>query len=300
MDSTYFPCAGHTSVTCTEQASWAPPGSWLVRAGGCARTQDTDPGGTRIPPLQSSLLPTRTCCPAGFETVPLENKLNLNASHYQPKLSGFLKRINKGEYTVQCTSCARLWWQSTLLVLNYQGVGVEARDKPMLVHWLDKKPLRVVMMLRRNLTAGPLQNQPHLFANTSNLLTKTININQWWGPADRNGDDDDDTAFDDDNEEEDDGVEAEEEGDVDEDEEESEEEDDVVDDKKLRRAAGRQGFLHEDFVQCWTYTRASYSVGPTRGLPTRGNFVPTGKGLLWTLQWFTRSNHQLIGNSQNL
>lgn len=124
--------------------------------------------------------------------------------------------------------------------------------------------------------------------------------NQWWGPEDRNGDDDDDTAFDDDNEEEDDGVEAEEEGDVDEDEEESEEEDDVVDDKKLRRAAGRQGFLHEDFVQCWTYTRASYSVGPTRGLPTRGNFVPTGKGLLWTLQWLTRSNHQLIGNSQNL
>ena len=52
---------------------------------------------------------------------------------------------------------------------------MEARDKPMLVHWLDKKPLRVVMMLRRNLTAEPLQNQPHLFANTSNLLTKTIN-----------------------------------------------------------------------------------------------------------------------------
>ena len=90
-----------------------PPGSWLVREGGCARTQDTDPAGTRIPPLQSSLLPTRTCCPARFETVPLENKLNLNASHYQPKLSGFLKRINKGEYTVQCTSCARLWWQSS-------------------------------------------------------------------------------------------------------------------------------------------------------------------------------------------
>ena len=52
---------------------------------------------------------------------------------------------------------------------------MEARDKPMLVHWLDKKPLRVMMILRRNLTAEPLQNQPHLFANTSNLLTKTIN-----------------------------------------------------------------------------------------------------------------------------
>ena len=52
---------------------------------------------------------------------------------------------------------------------------MEARDKPMLVQWLDKILLRVVMMLRRNLTAEPLQNQPHLFANTSNLLTKTIN-----------------------------------------------------------------------------------------------------------------------------
>ena len=56
-----------------------PPGSWLVREGGCARTQDTDPAGTRIPPRQSSLLPTRTCCPARFETVPVKDKLNLNA-----------------------------------------------------------------------------------------------------------------------------------------------------------------------------------------------------------------------------
>ena len=47
---------------------------------------------------------------------------------------------------------------------------MEARDKPMLVHRLDKILLRVVMMLRRNLTAVMLGGVQNLYKTNLNCL----------------------------------------------------------------------------------------------------------------------------------